>query len=264
MAFPPIMSLFNSRNTAPIPATTMQAPTTQNSAPNTTTGVSDNPTAPSGNNQTTTGAPAAFPPTATGDKSPLANFADLWKVDTTQPGPDNKSLVPQFNIDPAKILESASKIDFTKSINPDVIDKALAGDRAAFLTAINQSAQLGFAHAVTASGELVKNSMNTAQEALNNRVLPTAIRQATISQAIDASNPAFTNPAVAPMLDNLKAQLALKYPTASPQEIATTAQAYLVDMASLINSNVKQTPAPTQSGSRVQVAETDWTSFFGA
>lgn len=227
-----------------------------------------NPTIPSSATPTSNGSVAAIPAVGQGDASPLANFKDLWKTDPNPTGTAQPTLVPNFNLDPKGIMEQSSKIDFTKHINPELLQKAVSGDGASLLAVINQAAQFGFANATMASGELVKNSLGSAQGILKDTILPAAMRQHQVSQAIDATNPIFQNPAVSPMLDMVKNQFAAKYPTAPADEIATLANKYLQDTANLIVTGGGGTVVPKgqgQSGNQTGFSsqpETDWGKFF--
>jgi hypothetical protein len=187
----------------------------------------------------------------------------LWKADpnNTQQTP---SLVPSFNLDPAGLMKAAQKVNFTSHIDPAQVTKAMAGDATAFLDVINQAAQLGFANATAASGELVKQSLSSAQGILQDKVLPGAFRDQAISQAMNESNPIFSDPAVAPMLAMLKSQLQTKYPSAPPSEIAGLATQYLSGMSNkIVTANGGTvTPKGQQTSGQLAVQDTDWSKFF--
>lgn len=235
-------------------------------------GAAANPTNPGNTNaitnQTLPGNPAAIPPPAQGDKSPLANFADLWKTPDNAGQGSQPTLVPQFNLDPKGLSDAAAKVNFTVGMDQALVVKALGGDAEAFNTVLNEAVRRGFISAVTASGELVKNSFGSAEGILRKDVLPTALRQHNISQAVDAKNPIFSDPTVSPMLDLLKTQLMTKYTTASAEEIATTAESYLAQMSSKIVSASGATVVPKgqgQNGNRSgfpQQQDQDWETFF--
>jgi len=70
-------------------------------------------------------------------------------------------------------------------------------------------------------------------------------------------NPAFSNPAVAPLIEAQVAQLALKFPKASPTELKGMAQEYLKDMANLINPQ-KSDASPKRGTAK---DEDDWSSY---
>lgn len=257
---PSIMSLFGSK----APAAPVADPTTQQTQVASAAG---NPIVPSPTTPVSNGSVPAIPVAGTGDKSPLANFDDLWKTDPNS-NQVTPSLVPNFNLDTAGLLAAAQKVNFTNHINTELVAKAMAGDQEAFLSVINQAAQLGFANATAASGELVRQSLGSAQNVLKDTVLPGAFREHAISQAINETNPIFSDPSVSPMLGMLKSQLQVKYPTATPQQIAATAAEYLGSMSQKIVTASGGTI--TQKGSSGNTTgfqspqETDWAAFFNA
>jgi hypothetical protein len=195
------------------------------------------------------------------EKSPLDNYAKLWDKPegATSPSP---TLVPALNMDPQKLRENAAKIDFVSQISSEQIQKAMSGDAAAFMQVINQATQLGFAQSVAASAEVTKQSLTSAQTSLNDKILPAAIRNQQITEAMREANPAFDNPAVAPLLSSLKDQFAAKYPTAAPSEIAKMAKDYLAGTAELITGQkvTQESGAPKSQLARPQE---DWEKFFG-
>lgn len=227
-----------------------------------------NPTIPSQTTPQSNGTPSGIPQAGTGDSSPLENFADLWKVDAAQQGAGaTPSLVPNFNLDHAGLLAAAQKVNFTGHISPELVTKAMSGDAESFLAVINQAAQQGFASAAAASGELVKQSLGSAENILTQTVLPQQLRQREVARALDQSNPIFQDPTIAPMLDMLKSQLERKYPTASPEQIATTANQYLGQISQKIVTSAGGTITPRGNAGGNQRGfqapqETDWSVFF--
>ncbi|CAN5950699.1 unnamed protein product [Sphagnum jensenii] len=107
----------------------------------------------------------------------------------------------------------------------DILTKAVNGDVAAFKDVLNKAVQLGFAQATSAAGEISKNHFTSAQNILNDQILPQAIRTNQINEALSVeNNPAFKDPSVAPMVSMVAAQLQSKYPTSPASEIATMAK----------------------------------------
>lgn len=210
-------------------------------------------------------APAAFPVPATGDASPLAQFEKLWETDPNSPNkPGN--LLPVLNLDATRLGQAAANIDFTKQLPAELVAKVQSGDPGAIMEALNKVAQFGFANALSGSGELVKQAFATAQTNLEGQLLPQAIRQANISSAMQ-ENQAFADPAMKPVMAMLQTQLAQKYPTASPAEIASFAQQYMTGMAQKVVTGSggqvlgKET---VQQQSALQAPVQDWDKFFAS
>lgn len=209
---------------------------------------------------------AAFPENKTTEgASPLDSYKDLFTV-----GKDDKaapSLVPSFTMDTKAIFEAAGKIDFTKAISPELLDKASKGDAASLAQLVNQAAQAGFAQATVTTGNIVKDALTKQADTFKNEVMPDILRRHQISVGM-SENPLYTNPAVAPLLKSVEGQLAIKYPTASSDEITKHAKVFFDNMAGeIIKANggsvtVQQTQQ--SGGLPLQGKGTDWDSWMSS
>ena len=231
------------------------------------TGVGDpagNPTVPNSGTVVSDGSVAAIPAGATGDKSPLSEFAKLWETKDNSP----KSFVPNINVDPAKITEATKNIDFSKAIAPELMTKALAGDANALMQVINSTAQASVAQSIGATAEIVKTALTQQADKFNTEFGPEMLRRADISRTLQTDNPLYNNPAIAPVLKDIEQQMAAAYPNASAGEVAANARRYFTDMAEqLVVANGNQIVKPGQgvNGKPTQTArkEEDWGKFFG-
>lgn len=181
------------------------------------------------------------PPQDEVNKSPLAEFGKLWEnepiKDGEQPKPnwdDPNSIVPNLTIDPKRLSEAAKRIDFSRTIDPELAKKALAGDVGAFSQVLNSVAQASFANMSMVSSKIVENALKQLAPKLLNESLPHSIRKFSVGDAINSSNKIFSDPAVAPMLDMLKSQLQVKYPQASSKEISDIATKYMQSLAKAV------------------------------
>lgn len=178
--------------------------------------------------------PGAFPkaPDPKDAKSPLSGFADLWQnpiVDKN--APPAPSLTPSFNVDPAKLAEAAGKIDFAKVAKPELITAALKGDEAAFSQVLNSVVQTVYAQSAAATTRIVEAALARQGETILQHTLPAKLREHEAGLRVNADNPVFSNPAVAPLLETLKAQMLIKHPTASAEEISRMTKEYLTGVA---------------------------------
>ena len=166
-----------------------------------------------------------------------------------------------MNVDPQALMKAAQQVDFTKMIPADLMEKVQKGDAAALLQVINTVGQGSYAQATAANAKIVEAALNRQAEKFMSEVLPQVLKQHQIGTQLAAENPLFNNPAVAPMLDMVKQQLTIKFPSASPQEITSKAQEYLTGFAAEIagsqGKQLSDIPKPS-SGS----GGTDWEKFF--
>jgi len=202
-----------------------------------------------------TPAPAVPPAPAPAEVSPMDAFKSLWEPVETQ-GTD--TTLPQnifAGADPTKMLEAARKVDFSKSIPPEVLSKITAGgpDAAlAFQQALNDVSQRAYAQSSFASTKMIEQALAKFQEGIDSR-LPGQIKKHAVSDSIRESNPALQHPAAAPIMEALQSQMAVKYPNATVTEIRDMASQYLTAFA---GSALPQKKAETVSASE------NWESFF--
>ena len=197
----------------------------------------------------------ATPPVPAADVSPMDAFKALWEPITTQ-GID--TTLPQnifSGADPVKMLEAARKVDFSKSIPPEILAKITAGGpdaAAAFGAALNDVSQRAYAQSSFASTKMIEQALAKFQEGIDNR-LPGQIKKHAVSDSIRESNPALMHPAAAPIMEALQSQMSVKYPNATVSEIRDMASQYLTAFA---GSALPKPAAPTTAASE------NWETFF--
>jgi hypothetical protein len=158
--------------------------------------------------------------------------------------------------DPTKMLEAARKVDFSKSIPPEVLAKITAGGpeaAGAFAQALNDVSQRAYAQSSFASTKIVEAALAKFQEGIDSR-LPGQIKRHQVSDSLRESNPALQHPAAAPIMEALQAQLSVKFPNATVNELKDMAGDYLTKFAGLAGPQKKADAVP---------AGEDWDKFFG-
>ena len=198
---------------------------------------------------------ASTAPSPPADLSPLAEYKSLWEPSTT-PNVDGTLPANMFaGADPAKMLEAARKVDFSKSIPPEVLAKITAGGpdaAAAFAQALNDVSQRAYAQSSFASTKIVEAALAKFQEGLDSR-LPSQIKKHQVSDSLRELNPALTHPAAAPIMEALQSQFSVKYPNATTNELRDMASDYLTKFAGVITPPKQEAKTP---------ASEDWDSYF--
>lgn len=193
--------------------------------------------------------------------SPLDKFNDLFKVDTDTNGQPivvtDPMAQPLVQLDPAKLREAASKMNFTQGVSQELLQKATSGDGVALLQLINASAQNAFIAGSMATGSVVDNAVRTNNDRFNT-VLPDRVREVQIRQTA-AKHPALNHQSAVPMVEMMKAQVAAKNPTLSPDKVAEIAENYFIAMADGIQQSNQQNQPANRNG-----AEPDYSIFFPA
>lgn len=233
-------SIFDSFKAAPAPAA--------NSA-NTNPTVPSATTIPATNSGTNTD-----PATTTANVSPLDKYTDLWKTD-----PNAKPDAPfSFNSDPAKLLDTAKGIDFTKVISPELQARITGGGadaQSALMEAMNDVTRLSYATSAHASAKMVESALQVQEDRFK-AMLPNLIKQHSVADSFRNDNPLLTDPALAPMVGALQVQFTKQYPQATAAEIKSHVNDFLNGAADKIQS---ARPQPKTAATK---KSEDWEKFF--
>lgn len=191
-----------------------------------------------------------------GDQSPLANYADLWQPVKTDDANQNLQNQEQ-EFDPAKMMEAAGKVDFTKVLNADDLQKIRAGgDDAvqALLSSLNKTAQTVFGQSTIVAAKLIDQRVSAARDEFAAKI-PGLVKKQNLQENF-ADNPAFNNPALQPVVQAVTAQMQEKFPKASVKEIDTMVKEYLTGAAQMITPQTKTKSKADTSN------DTDWESYL--
>ena len=191
------------------------------------------------------------------EKSPLDNYSKIWDTNTIKP------VEPLFNVDPNKMMEAASAIDFSSVITPDLQARINAGGddaNKANMEVMNKIAQTVYAQSAVTTTKLVEQAVNKAREQFTASI-PDIIKGQTTSDLLRNENPVFNNPAISPVLKSLESQIRIKNPTLNAQEIASMAKDYFLDMSSTVQTALNPPKDTDLSGKKIR-PPTDWSQYL--
>lgn len=194
-----------------------------------------------------------------GGKSPLDQFADLWQP-ATNPQPP-QSVVG--NVDPAKVMEAAKKMDFSRILPQDLLAKISAGGQdaqTALAQAMNMVSQATYAQSSMATAQIVKQAIEEARNQFVQQI-PGLIKQHSLTDSMRTENPAFSNPAVAPIVSAIEKQIATKFPNASSTELRDMTKQYFQQISEIMGAPQQQQQQQQTAGNGRR-QETDWSSFL--
>lgn len=186
--------------------------------------------------------PATQP--AGGPQNPMDAFADMFKPKAPAA---NAPKVPTLadpilgQLDPAAFKQQVSQANFAAAIPQETMQKAISGDPQAFAEAINTAAREAFAAAAQLSHGLVEHGARTAAERVNSS-LDSRIRNFQIKSQ-NTSHEALAHPAVAPMLNAVKMQIAQSNPQLTPEAVQRQAEQYFTQMADVLVAPKQQAAA---------------------
>lgn len=164
--------------------------------------------------------------------SPLDKYKDLWQPTETDPNTPNS---PQ-QIDPAKLMEAARKVDFSSALNQETLAKVAGGGEEAvkaLLESFNSFGQQVYGQSAVTTARIVEQAVAQARDQFVAEIPDVIKKQGARAKVFD-DNPAFKHPAIAPMIEAQVQQLAVKFPKASPAELTSMAKDHLQAMAALI------------------------------
>lgn len=192
--------------------------------------------------------------------SPLDAFKDIWQTPTNAAKDDSGPMYG--NVNPAELLKSAQKVDFTKSISAANLQAIAGGGEAAvkaFAESLNTVAQQVFAQSTFATTKIVDEAVARSQANFDTK-LPSMITRHSVNSGLTDQNPILSNPALAPLVSALNEQLVRKNPNATPGEIQTQIGDYF---AALGTSFAPKAPETPQSRAANKAAKSeDWGSFL--
>jgi len=197
-------------------------------------------------------------PPAGGPVNPLDSFADMFKPKAVDPNaPKTPTLADPIlgQLDPTQFRQQVEQANFAASIPQETIQRAISGDAQAFSDAINAAAREAFAAAAQLSHGLVEHGSRTAAERLNSS-LDSRIKNYQL-RTQNTSIEQLQHPAVAPMLNAVKMQIAQSNPQLSPEAVQQQAEQYFMQMADVLSAPKRQ--AEEQAA---RPKETDFSSYL--
>lgn len=182
---------------------------------------------------------------------PLDQFKTLWDdvpLDPNAPVPDTP-----LELKAEDIQKAVANANFTQAITPEHLTAIAAGGeeaQKAFGEAMNLVARQVMVQATLVGSRITDNAVAKALE-LERAKIPKMLRDQATAAHLTDTNPLFDNPAIKPIIEQTKAQLLAKNPTATPEQITQMTQDFILAMGEAF-APPKPDLAP---------GETDWSKF---
>jgi hypothetical protein len=192
------------------------------------------------------------------DQSPLAAFGDVWKTDPNAGAQGNQPIFA--GLDPAKVMESARKVDFSKAVSQEQLTAITEGGEGAvkaFAQAMNSVAQTVYGQSAIATAKMVEQALGKAQEQYDAKI-PGLVKKLNANEGLAASNPLLQNPAIQPLVGALTEQLTRKNPNATSAEIQQQVNDYFAALGTSFAPKSKEDSSKS-SGKNNSV---DWSTFL--
>lgn len=196
-------------------------------------------------------------------QSPSDKFKDLWN--TKNP---NENQTPPVNQTPQQppqkspeeqMLEAAGKVDFTKVLDQEALSKIAAGGQDAIQALaglLNKTAQTVYGQSIVVANKLIDRKVEEARTEFQSQI-PDVVKRTSAREQLFNENPTWKDPAVAPVVSAIQAQLAEKFPTASASELNQMAKEYLQNASQVFNPQKQQT-----QNQKKAVDDVDWDKWI--
>lgn len=181
--------------------------------------------------------------------NPLDVYAKLWE--TTDKAPE---AAPVFNLDPKVLDQVSGTLDFTKSVSPELLQKATTGDMAAMMQVMNHVGQQSYKAALAHSSSLTDKFVDSRSK-FDLKGIGAQVKSELATNAM-SSIPNYNHPAVKTEVNRIAQAMQKQNPEATPDEIATATKEYFTNVYAAINP-----AAPTQQQQQ-QAGAVDWDKYF--
>lgn len=199
-----------------------------------------------------TGKDGKMPGTDPAGENPLDVYAKMFE----NASKNSEVAAPDFSLDPKVLGEVSRKMDFTKGVNPETLQKATTGDVSALMDIIKTVGQNSYRAAIEHSTALTDTHLKTRGEFESKRLEAGVNKKLTESALSNAPN--YNHPVVKAELNRIAGQFAAANPDASPQQVAEAAQKYLMDLHSALNPSAGKPGSKEPKGEE----EMDWTKYL--
>lgn len=174
---------------------------------------------------------------------PLLQFDSLWQPNKDKDGkdivPDNskpKSYLP--TIDSTKFEAMVGKMDFTRDFSPEEMEAFNGQDpaqrTAAFGSMMNKVARRAFSSSFAAANKIAEQGLAGARDRFVGEI-PEHVRGMMTDSELSGSVSITSNPAFAPLVDNVKKQYLQKFPKATATQVNTAVKQYFDHLGAELN-----------------------------
>jgi len=198
--------------------------------------------------------------TAEQPADPMAAFAGIWEALAKQQETAQKSPAGIPMLDAKQLAEALGKTRIAPQVT-EAQSQAITTGGAEALQAVsellNQTAQASTMQAILASQRMVAAASESTQNTIQSG-LPAQLRDQLFQQQLSAKLPNLSNPAVAPMVEMVRAGLAANNPSLTPEALTEQAAQFFSEFSKGISGEV-----PAGAPAADEVPEQNFFDIFG-
>lgn len=176
-----------------------------------------------------------MPTSKPSDENPLDVYTKLY--DNANKAAPNEP--PSFNLDPKVVADVASKMDFTKGIDPELVQRANTGDAGAMMQLIQEVGRNSYRASLEHATKLTDTHLGQRAD-YDTKKVQSGIKSQLTSDAL-SSSPNYNHPVIKAELNRIANQFAnsQEYADATPSQIANAAKQYMNDIHAALNPSAK-------------------------
>jgi hypothetical protein len=185
------------------------------------------------------------------DQTPI-NPLDAYKTMYENANKNSDLAAPSFKLDPKTLGDVSKSMDFTKGIDPALMEKALAGDAKSLLAVINASGQAAYSASLEHATALTETHLGQRAE-YEGKLLNKGVKTQLTTDAL-SSAPNYDHPVVKAELNRVASMYSAANPDATPQQVAKAAQKHLQDLSAALS--------PPKTQDETAAGEMDWSKYL--
>ena len=156
---------------------------------------------------------------------------------------------PIFNLDSAAMQAAADKMSFSQHPQyADLAAKATRGDVDALAQLLDFSGRSAYMQSTTLNTTIAEKAAMQMAERMQT-YLPREVVNIQSQQHLMGSNSAFSDPALAPMVDAIRSKVMEQFPNSTPTQIAEHTNRYLTNFAEAVSPKAAATAPAMQTKS---------------
>lgn len=178
------------------------------------------------------------------DENPLDTYQKVFD----NAAKDSNIQAPSFSLDPKVIGDVSSKMDFTKGVSPELVQKANGGDASAMFQLMQEIGRNSYRAAIEHTTKLTDTHLGQRAE-FDSKQVQRGVKKQLTSDAL-ASTANLSHPLVKAELNKIAERFAnsAEYADASPKDIAEAAKAYFNEIHAAFNPPAKTKEEERASG----------------
>jgi hypothetical protein len=203
-------------------------------------------------------------------QDPLSDFTKLWENDVVDPNNPQPGQVSTYlpNLDPAKLNQMVGQLDFTRNITPEQ-KAALAGGGEnavqAMMDVVNMATRSAFLMGFQGTHKMVETGLGNAKNAFVGEI-PNYVKEQMSIDGLTTSNPIMSDPAYGKLVDDVRRQIQVKNPKATPTQVQQAVNRYFDDMVGTLtkakSQNTQQDGNQNDLKLKQGAADADWEGWF--